>query len=120
MERYEVQELKLKPKIIKNFKNKTDEIRFDIEIQFYLEFENGKKTPITQFRKFEDVQFDEIEKIISTRIVNNLPLILVRYFYKLVQNDEINIQDLIQFNKNVIFKVSTKNINEIVYLYEFK
>lgn len=120
MERYEVQELKLKPKLIKNFKNKNDEIKFDVEISFYLEFGNGKKTPVTQFREFENIQFNEIEKIILTRIVNNLPLILIRYFYKLVQSDEINIQDLIQSNKNIIFKVSTKNINEIIYFYEFK
>ncbi len=115
MTRYEVQELTFKPKVIKNIKTNSSEIVFDVNILFYLEFDNGKKTPQTQKREFTNLKISEIEKVVSTRIMSKLPVLVVKKFLELVQSDKVNVQNVIQNNQKIKFKISTKELDNIKY-----
>lgn len=115
MTRYEVQELTFKPKVIKNIKTNSSEIVFDVNILFYLEFDNGKKTPQTQKREFTNLKISEIEKVVSTRIMSKLPVLVVKKFLELVQSDKVNVQNVIQNNQKIKFKISTKELDNIEY-----
>lgn len=115
MTRYEVQELTFKPKVIKNIKTNSSEIVFDVNILFYLEFDNGKKTPQTQKREFTNLKISEIEKVVSTRIMSKLPVLVVNKFLELVQSDKVNVQNVIQNNQKIKFKISTKELDNIEY-----
>lgn len=115
MTRYEVQELTFKPKVIKNIKTNSSEIVFDVNILFYLEFDNGKKTPQTQKREFTNLKISEIEKVVSTRIMSKLPVLVVKKFLELVQSDKVNVQNVIQDNQKIKFKISTKELDNIKY-----
>lgn len=115
MTRYEVQELTFKPKVMKNIKTNSSEIVFDVNILFYLEFDNGKKTPQTQKREFTNLKISEIEKVVFTRIMSKLPVLVVKKFLELVQSDKVNVQNVIQNNQKIKFKISTKELDNIEY-----
>jgi len=77
--------------VVKDITTISNTILVDITIYFYLEFDNGKTTPYSQVREFNNLKINDIKKVISTRIASKLPILIINEFLSLIEKDVINI-----------------------------